>query len=124
MDEYYLNKEDWDSVVELGVDTNKDDIILKKIPASVKTAFTRKYNASEHPIAYHKAQDLGKAPKKLASAGEKPDLEDAFEMDEEVVEGSDDEDSSGAKKKQGIEGDKLLQVAKAKKKPRKSGAGK
>ncbi|KAF9020615.1 RFC1-domain-containing protein [Hymenopellis radicata] len=127
MDGYYLNKDDWDSVVELGVDTNKDDIILKKIPAAVKTAFTRKYNASEHPIAYHKAQDLGKAPKKLASAGEKPDLEDAFEMDEEVVEGSDDEESSGsggrAKKKEGIEGDKLLQAAKPKKKPGRVGLG-
>ncbi|KAF8907193.1 DNA replication factor C, large subunit [Mucidula mucida] len=128
MDGYYLNKEDWDSVVELGVDTNKDDIILKKIPGAVKAAFTRKYNATEHPIAYHKAQDLGKAPKKLASAGEKPDLEDAFEMDEDVAEGSDEEESSGSggrgKKKDGIEGDKLLQVAKAKKKPRKSAAGK
>jgi replication factor C subunit 1 len=41
MDEYYLGKEDWDAFVELGVDTMKDDLILKKIPTAVKTAFTR-----------------------------------------------------------------------------------
>jgi replication factor C subunit 1 len=41
MDEYFLGKEDWDAFVELGVDTMKDDLILKKIPTAVKTAFTR-----------------------------------------------------------------------------------
>jgi replication factor C subunit 1 len=43
MDEYYLGKEDWDAFVELGVDTMKDDLILKKIPSAVKTTFTRLY---------------------------------------------------------------------------------
>ncbi len=41
MDEYYLNKEDWDALVELGVDTMRDEALLKKIPTAVKTAFTR-----------------------------------------------------------------------------------
>lgn len=41
MDSYYLGKEDWDSFVELGVDQMKDDLILKKIPTAVKSAFTR-----------------------------------------------------------------------------------
>ena len=41
MDEYYLSKEDWDAFVELGVDSMKDDLILKKIPSAVKAAFTR-----------------------------------------------------------------------------------
>ena len=41
MDEYYLGKEDWDAFVELGVDTMKDDLILKKIPSAAKSAFTR-----------------------------------------------------------------------------------
>lgn len=36
-----------------------------------------KYNPSDHPIAFHKAQDLGKTPKKLAG-GPAPDLEEAF----------------------------------------------
>jgi replication factor C subunit 1 len=41
MDEYYLGKEDWDAFVELGVDTMRDDLILKKIPSAAKSAFTR-----------------------------------------------------------------------------------
>lgn len=41
MDEYYLSKEDWDAFVELGVDSMKDELILKKIPSAVKSAFTR-----------------------------------------------------------------------------------
>lgn len=43
MDEYYLSKEDWDTVIELGVDENKDDLILKKISTATKMALTRKY---------------------------------------------------------------------------------
>jgi replication factor C subunit 1 len=41
MDEYYLGKEDWDALVELGVDSMKDETILKKIPTATKSAFTR-----------------------------------------------------------------------------------
>lgn len=43
MDEYFISREDWDTIVELGVDQNKDDIVLKKIPTATKSAFTRKY---------------------------------------------------------------------------------
>lgn len=42
MDEYYLSREDWDTVVELGVDQNKDELILKKISTATKTALTKK----------------------------------------------------------------------------------
>lgn len=42
MDEYYLSREDWDTVVELGVGDRKDDVLLKKISAATKAAFTRK----------------------------------------------------------------------------------
>lgn len=42
-------------------------------------AFDR-YNAQEHPIPFHKASDLGKAPKKIAGAGSAPDIEDAFDV--------------------------------------------
>ena len=38
-----------------------------------------RYNASEHPIAFYKAMDLGKAAKKL-SGGPAPDLEEAFDV--------------------------------------------
>ena len=42
MDGYYLSREDWDTIVELGVDEKRDDSVLKKISAATKTAFTRK----------------------------------------------------------------------------------
>ncbi|THU99376.1 purine nucleotide binding protein [Dendrothele bispora CBS 962.96] len=110
MDEYYLSREDWDTIVELGVDSRKDDLILKKIPTAVKTSFTRKYNSSDHPIPFHKAQDLGKAPKKLAAEAV-PDLEEAFDLDEVVEEASDDERNE---KDTDIDNDKLIKAPKKK----------
>ena len=56
MDEYHLSREDSDTIVELGVDQNKDEAVLKKISAATKTAFTKKVT------------DLGKVPKKLTGA--------------------------------------------------------
>ncbi|KAG6874152.1 hypothetical protein C0995_005570 [Termitomyces sp. Mi166 len=112
MDEYYLSKEDWDSVVELGVDQNKDGLVLKKISAATKTAFTKKYNSSEHPIPFHKGQNVGK-PKKLA-AEPLPDFEEAYDLDEAVEDASDDESQKNLKNFDDITGDKLIQVAKKK----------
>ncbi|KAJ8591861.1 DNA replication factor C, large subunit [Rhizopogon salebrosus TDB-379] len=89
MDEYYLSREDWDTVVELGVDTHKDDVVTKLIKPATKTSFTKKYNSMDHPIPFHKATDLGKVPKKLGG-GPAPDLEDVFDLDDEV-DISDDE---------------------------------
>ncbi|KAK7050917.1 DNA replication factor C complex subunit Rfc1 [Paramarasmius palmivorus] len=111
MDEYYLSKEDWDTIVELGVGDRKDEVVLKKIPPAVKTAFTRKYNAADHPIAFHKATDVGKAPKKLASEPA-PDLEEAFEVDEVPDDVSEDEKSK--EDTDDIGKDKLIQTTKKK----------
>ncbi|ESK94658.1 purine nucleotide binding protein [Moniliophthora roreri MCA 2997] len=112
MDEYYLSREDWDTIVELGVGDKKDDLILKKIPPAVKTAFTRKYNAADHPIPFHKATDIGKVPKKLA-AEPAPDLEEAFDLDEVPEDVSEDERSKDDS--DDIGKDKLIQTSKAKK---------
>jgi replication factor C subunit 1 len=78
MDEYYISREDLDTIIELGVDDNKDEIVNKKISGATKSALTRKYNATEHPIPFHKATDLSKV-KKLAKETA-PDLEDAFDV--------------------------------------------
>ncbi|KAI6041918.1 replication factor RFC1 C terminal domain-containing protein [Pisolithus marmoratus] len=120
MDEYYLTREDWDTIVELGVDENKDDV-LKKIPAATKSAFTRRYNAGDHPIAFHKAVDLGKAAKKISS-GTVPDLEEAFELDDELADVS-DEETKKPSEDQDIGGDKLI-VSKSKKTARGKGKAK
>ena len=80
MDGYFLSREDWDTIVDLGLGAHKGEDVLKKIPTQTKSAFTRKYNAAEHPIAFHRAQDLGKAPKRIAGAGPGPDLEEAYDV--------------------------------------------
>jgi len=43
MDDYYISKEDWDTIIELGVDEKKDDTVLKKISTATKTALTKKW---------------------------------------------------------------------------------
>lgn len=42
MDEYFISREDWDTLVELGVDDKKDVEVLKKISTATKTALTKK----------------------------------------------------------------------------------
>lgn len=42
MDDYYLTKEDWEAIVELGVGEGYEmEAALKKIDSKVKGAFTR-----------------------------------------------------------------------------------
>ena len=42
MDEYYLSKDEWDTIVELGVGDHRDELVLKKISSATKTSLTRK----------------------------------------------------------------------------------
>jgi len=43
MDDYYLSKEDWDTILELGVDDKKDQIVAKAISTATKSALTKKW---------------------------------------------------------------------------------
>ncbi|KAI8915005.1 replication factor RFC1 C terminal domain-containing protein [Powellomyces hirtus] len=92
MDDYYLNKEDRDAVLELGID-KKMAKMAKDIPTSVKTAFTRIYNKSNHPTALLN-MSFAKGKKGAGAAGDGviPDSEDVVEAEEPVVE-----DDSGEK---------------------------
>jgi replication factor C subunit 1 len=42
MDQYFLSKDEWDSVIEMGLGESSGENLLKKIPTNVKTALTRK----------------------------------------------------------------------------------
>jgi replication factor C subunit 1 len=42
MDHYYLSKDDWDALVELGVGEQDEEQIMKRISTSTKTSFTKK----------------------------------------------------------------------------------
>ena len=74
MDSYYLTKEDWDAILELGV--GPMDMATIKIDSQSKSAFTRTYNQMAHPLPYMKASQVV-APKKKSK--ERPDLEEAID---------------------------------------------
>lgn len=91
MDAYFLTREDWDALLELGLGPMDESTV--KLETQTKAAFTRIYNQRSHPLPFMKASNVV-APKKMPK--EKPDIEDAIdESDEgEVVEEAKDEDDS------------------------------
>lgn len=109
MDYYYLSKEDWDIIIDFGVGNQKGDMILKKIPTKLKTAFTRKYNSTTHPTAIYKTGNS--VGNRSAGASVKVDYEDVIEDDtakDEDVEETQDSDKIDKK-------DKLIKEVKPKK---------
>ncbi|RGP80360.1 replication factor c subunit 1 [Fusarium longipes] len=113
MDSYFLTREDFDTVQELGVGTMGEEHV--KIETKTKAAFTRTYNAMSHPVPFMKASNVT-APK--AQPKEVPDLEEAVEDDDaEVVEAPevDEEDDEIDFKK-----DKYIKKPKAKKATKKT----
>ncbi|ODV76637.1 DNA replication factor C, large subunit [Suhomyces tanzawaensis NRRL Y-17324] len=110
MDYYYLTKEDWDSILDLGVGESRGELVAKKIPTKVKTAFTRKYNGGVHPTAIYKTGNS------LASAAKKSsvDYEDVIEDDTNEKEEAEEEDSDKIDEKK----DKLIKKKASKAKPK------
>jgi len=91
MDSYFLTRDDWDAVMELGV--GPMDAAIIKLDTQTKTAFTRLYNGQSHPLPFMKASNAA-APKGISGKREKPDLEEAIDEsdDGEVVDEIKDED--------------------------------
>ncbi|KAF2745952.1 DNA replication factor C, large subunit [Sporormia fimetaria CBS 119925] len=89
MDSYFLTKDDFDAIMELGVGPMNMEKV--KIAPQAKSTFTRLYNQQSHPLPFMKASTV-LAPKKAAK--EKPDLEEAIEESDEgeVVEEIKEED--------------------------------
>lgn len=80
MDSYYLTKDDWDAILELGVGPMEMDQM--KIDTQVKTSFTRTYNQMSHPLPYMKASSIV-APKKKSK--DRPDIEEALDESDSGV---------------------------------------
>lgn len=74
MDSYYLTKDDFDSMIELGVGTMSEE--NAKLETQTKATFTRLYNSQSHPVPFMKASSVV-APK--AAKKEQPDLEEAVD---------------------------------------------
>ena len=118
MDSYFLTREDFDSIKELGVGPQHEEAV--SIDTQTKSTFTRllvlvypllleycllihrRYNAMNHPVPFMKASAVVGSK---AVAKDKPDLEEAMddEDDAEAPEAAevadDDEDEDIAKDK-------------------------
>jgi replication factor C subunit 1 len=115
LDEYYLTKDEWETIAELGIGENDSEALLKKIPGATKSSFTRKYNAMSHPIPFHSGDDVGKPSKKI-SGGDAPDYEEIIELDEPVPgEDEDEDEAAGEEPPEGaVTLDKLIKEKKPK----------
>ncbi|KAI1269646.1 replication factor RFC1 C terminal domain-containing protein [Xylariaceae sp. FL1019] len=106
MDSYFLTRDDFDYIKELGVGPQNEESV--SIETQTKATFTRQYNAMSHPIPFMKASTVAATK---AAAKEKPDLEEAIDDEDaapEPVEAPDDEED------QSIEKDKYIKKPKAK----------
>ncbi|CAI2041847.1 hypothetical protein SEUBUCD646_0H02540 [Saccharomyces eubayanus] len=90
MDDYYLTKEDWDSIMEFFVGPDVTAAVIKKIPAAVKSGFTRKYNSMTHPVAiYRTGATIGSGG--ATASNSTPDFEDVVDADDKPVPADDEE---------------------------------
>lgn len=121
MDSYYLTREDWDVVMELctgppGMKRAED--IVKSIPTAVKSSFTRKYNASSHPVPFMKSAASLKATPSASIVV--PDL--AETIGEEIVKDDDEDQKQDNDDDDDITKDKYIKVAKPKRRQQQKAA--
>ena len=123
MDSYYLTKDDFDSLLELGVGEIEESKI--KIETSAKAAFTRTYNLQSHPMPFIKASTIGAPSAKGSGGGKlKPDLEEAVdESEDDVATGAAAEQpADDAEGELDLKKDKYISAPKKRKAPAKSTA--
>ncbi|KAI0472363.1 DNA replication factor C, large subunit [Xylaria cf. heliscus] len=95
MDSYFLTREDFDSIKELGVGPQHEEAV--SIESQTKATFTRLYNSMSHPIPFMKPTAVVGSKK---ATKDKPDLEEAIDDEDdaeapeaaEIVEDEDDDD--------------------------------
>lgn len=134
MDSYYLTRDDFDALKELGVGPQDEERV--QIDTATKAAFTRtlvsqkyvctnqlliiipRYNAMSHPVPFMKASNV-LAPKKMAK--DAPDLEEAIEEEEDAEpEPADAPDNDELD----LKNDKYVKLPKKKRAPAAKGKGK
>ncbi|KAG0213881.1 hypothetical protein BGX28_003305 [Mortierella sp. GBA30] len=113
MDSYYISKEDWDTVLELGIGRNDGKAVLDRISSQTKSAFTRKYNSESHHQPFLKPTLATKGRGSAGNGGEEvPDNLDVVEADAPVPE--DVDEAAEAAEEESIEKDKNIKQKKAK----------
>ncbi|KAF8318220.1 DNA replication factor C, large subunit [Clavulina sp. PMI_390] len=121
MDEYFVSKDDWDTIIELGVGDYAQDFVMKKIPGATKSLLTKRYNASEHPIPFHKGTDFGTKVKKIAKS-DMPDQEDVLDNEDDIAD-EEPEDVAANESDYDVSKDKLIKESKPKPAKSKGGGG-
>ena len=99
MDSYYLTKDDYDAIMELGV--GEMDMEQVKIDTATKAQFTRMYNSQSHPMPFVKASHTMNVAKATGAKREKPDLEEAVDesdVEEALADPADEDDELDLKK--------------------------
>lgn len=110
MDDYFITKDDFDNLIELGVGPNNPEMRYKKVPTATKTAFTRKYNSTNHPVPFMRTDEVKTAAKKAVV----PDVEGIVADDMEAEPEPEKEDSLEEK----VTKDKYIKMPKPKAKPK------
>jgi replication factor C subunit 1 len=119
MDSYYLTRDDWDAVMELGV--GRMDMEKIKIESQAKSTFTRLYNQQSHPTPFMKASEVTKP---AAIQREKPDLEEAVEVEDDEAGAEPDEKSAEKVEEDEMKKDKYIKAPKKKAAPKKAAGAK
>lgn len=125
MDSYFLTKDDWDAIYELGIGPQAVERV--SLATAAKTAFTKTYNQMSHPLPFMKAGG-GLPPMKKAK--ERPDLEEAIEESDDAeemlaeAEGDDEEEELDLKKDKYVSAPKKKKAAPKKAAATKKGKGK
>ncbi|KAI1418271.1 DNA replication factor C, large subunit [Hypoxylon sp. FL1857] len=109
MDSYFLTREDFDSIKELGVGPQDEENV--NIDTQTKSTFTRLYNAMSHPIPFMKASSVV-APARATR--EKPDLEEAIDEEDDDLEAAQAVEAVDEDDDVDIEKDKYIKKPKAK----------
>lgn len=107
MDSYFLTREDWDAMVELGVGPMDESMV--KLESQTKATFTRVYNQRSHPLPFMKATSVV-APKKQPK--ERPDIEDAIDESDEEEEAVDADVKEDEEEELDLKKDKYVKVPK------------
>lgn len=119
MDSYYLTKDDYDGIAELGIGPLDQE--KHKIETQTKATFTRMYNAQDHPMPFIKASAIGNAAAKIGGgARAKPDLEEAVDESdgEGAVDGALEAADEGDEEELDLKKDKYVKVPKKKAAPK------
>ncbi|RHZ64473.1 replication factor C subunit 1 [Aspergillus thermomutatus] len=107
MDSYFLTRDDWDALVELGLGPMDESNV--KLETQTKATFTRLYNQRSHPLPFMKASSVA-VPKKMPK--ERPDIEDAIDESDEAEVLEDDAQDNDETEELDLKKDKYVRVPK------------